>query len=122
MSAVKFVLGADTLTLSRSINYTASRPTRTGQVLDETAAGTLEVETLGSPVPLFPLEITDMTSTDVAGLIDWRDNISDWAANSFTYYDENGDTHTVQWINDSIDFPQVSHGRYSAFINLRVVV
>lgn len=122
MAAISFVLGGDTFTFSRRINYPVSKPARSGQVINQTAAGTLEVETVGiSSIKTLILNFTCLTSTDYTGLINWRDNISNWAANSFTYNDENGVANTVRWIDQSFDIPLNSYEKYSATITLEIV-
>jgi hypothetical protein len=121
MAKVKFVLGATELQFEVNISYPASRPVRKVQNIDRTASGTLRVESYGVTVRTFPLNFVDITTTDYDNLVDFYDNTTNGALYSFTYYDEDGATHTVRFTDDTLDFSQTAVNRYSGNLNLEKV-
>lgn len=121
MAKVKFELGANVLQFEVSKSYPDSNPIEKAQVLDRTATGVLRVETFGITIRTKKLNLINITKNDYDGLIDWFDNISNGAANSFTYYDQDSSTHTVRMLNNICDITQVGVNRYNGEIILEVV-
>ena len=122
MTTIRFELSGNALDLSRNINFPVSESARSSQVTDRTAAYTLEVEDLGiAATKTRPLILTNLTELDHDGLINWRDNICNWAATPFLYYDECGNHHTVRWIDEVVTIPQTRNGRWAVTIMLEIV-
>lgn len=121
MPAIRFVLGANTLTFSRGIQYPVAKPAEALQVMDRTAAGGLQVEELGVTIRQFPLRFKSLPLVDYTALHSWRDTICHGAQNSFTYYDEDGVASTVKLLTTKIDFQQTSYQRFTGELLLEVV-
>lgn len=94
-----FTLDANTLTFSKGINYPVEAPREQIQAIDRTAAGTLQVETLGAIIRRRTLSFSNLPAADYTAAKNWFDNISQGAANSFTYTDMEGTDYTVRWVN-----------------------
>lgn len=121
MAAIRFVLNDQTLTLSHCLAYPLNRPLEKIQVVDRSAAGTLEVENLGPDINTRPLVFIGLPMEDYNGLVNWFDNIANGAENQFTYYDEEGNSLSVVIVSPAIDFPQTAHQSYSGELLLEVV-
>ena len=118
-TAVTFTLGSNVLTLSSGITYPVQAPREQVQALDRTAAGALEVESLGTIIQRLTLGLRNQSSATYAALINWFDIIAAGAANSFTYTDPDGVDHVVRWTN-AFNFAESKAG-YSGSIELEVV-
>ena len=117
----RFVLGANVLNFTRGIRYPVSKPVEKVQVVDRTAAGTLQVEDLGATIRTFPLVFRGLPLADYQALMAWHDTICIGAAVPFTFYNEDGDAHTVRCLTTKIDFQQTSYHRFAGELLLEVV-
>jgi hypothetical protein len=118
MALPVFTSGADVLAFSKGVNYPVRAPREKVQAIDRTAAGALEVESLGTIIKRLSLDFSNLTAADYAGLLNWFDNVAGGAANSFTYTDQDGADHLVRWVNQ-FDFAESKAG-YSGSIDLEV--
>lgn len=114
-----FTLGADTFTFSKGINYPVQAPREQIQAIDRTAAGTLEVETLGAIIKRLTISFSNLPAADYSAARNWFDSIAQGAANSFTYTDMESIDHTVRWINQ-FNFTETKAG-YNGTIELEEV-
>lgn len=114
-----FTLDANTLTFSKGINYPVQAPREQIQAIDRTAAGTLEVETLGAIIRRRTIAFSNLPAVDYIALKNWFDNISQGAANTFTYTDMESVDYTVRWINQ-FNFVETKAG-YDGTIDLEEV-
>lgn len=121
MAKPKFVLGANELQFSRGLRYPVSKPHAKVQVTDRTAGGTLQVEDLGIDIHTRRLSFRGLPQADYDSLRAWYDTICDGVAETFTYYDEDGNTSTVRMLTNPLDFPETSHQRFSGDLLLEVV-
>lgn len=117
----RFVLGANILQFSRGIRYPVSRPVEKIQVVDRTASGSLQIEDLGATIRTFPLVFRGLPRVDYDLLITWHDSICNGAANTFTFYNEEGTAYTVRMLTTKIDFVETSSQRFDGEILLEVV-
>jgi hypothetical protein len=117
----RFVLGANQLQFSRGIRYPVAKPVEKIQIVDRTSAGTLQVEDLGATIRTFPLVFRGLPLADYQLLMTWHDSICNGAANSFTFYNEEGSAYTVRLLTTKIDFQQTSYQRFSGELLLEVV-
>lgn len=114
-----FNLGANTLTFSKGPDYPVAAPMEQLQVIDRTAAGTLEVETLGAIIKTLPLSFSNLTQTDYDNLVYWFEVIASGAANVFIYSDVDENDFFVRWVNQ-FNFTENKAG-YSGRIELEIV-
>lgn len=121
MPVPRFVLGANTLTFSRGLQYPVAKPVEHLQVMDRTAAGGLQIEELGVVIRQFPIKFKSLPLVDYTALHNWRDNICHGAQTPFTYYDEDGVAATVRLLTTKIDFQQTSWQRFAGELLLEVV-
>jgi hypothetical protein len=121
MAAIKFVLGSNVLQFSRGIQYPVQKPVEKLQVVDRTGGGTLQIEELGVTIRRFPITFKGLPQADYEALLNWHNQIANGAENVFTYYDEDGLTHTVRLLTTTIDFQQTSYQRFSGDLLLEVV-
>jgi hypothetical protein len=118
-TAITFTLGTNVLTLSSGITYPVRAPREQVQAMDRTAAGTLEVESLGAIIKRLTLGLRNQSSADYAALVNWFDNIAAGAANAFTYTDPDAVDHLVRWTN-GFNFTEGKAG-FNGSIELEVV-
>lgn len=121
MAIPKFVLGINTLEFPQGIQLPSRTPRHKVQVNDRTAAGTLQVEDLGADYRRFYLDFVGLPKTKYAELETWWDTISEGAKNTFTYYDELANTHTVRLLTNPLDFPENRNGFLDGSLLLEVV-
>ena len=103
---MRFTLGANVLVFEAGGTYPAKRTIEKMQVIDRTADGSLQVETLGIVIRTRVLSFALMSLVDYTGLIDWFLNIVDGGATSFTFTDEYGDSGAVK-ITNSIELIKI---------------
>jgi hypothetical protein len=116
---MKFEKDANILQFEAGGDYPARRPVELLQVQDRTAAGTLQVETLGITIKRRTIVFNLMTETDYNALLDWFLNIVNGGAEVFDFTDEYGTLFEDVRITDNIiDFPETSYKRYSGELNL----
>lgn len=121
MAAIKFVLGGNVLQFSRGIQYPVQKPVEKLQVVDRTGGGSLQIEELGVTIRQFPITFRGLPLADYNALLNWHAQIAAGAANVFTYYDEDGQPHTVRLLTTRIDFQQTSYQRFGGELLLEVV-
>lgn len=119
MALPQFTLGANTLIFSKGIKYPVQRPHEKIQAIDRTASGGLQVETLGIEIRRLSLRFEYLPTVDYLALLNWFKNVSDGAANSFTYTDDESNAFTVVWTN-AFNFEESKAG-YSGQIDLEVI-
>lgn len=110
-----------TLIFENGADYPSSQPVELFQVSDRTAAGPLQVETLGVKVAQRVLNFNLMTKTDYEGLLNWFLNITQGGYYTFTFTDEYGEVGDVRFINSKIDFRETSFQRYSGQVTLEYI-
>lgn len=113
--------GYSDLNFGRSLTYPVERLQTVSQVLDRTAGGTLQVENLGVTTSTRRLRLTHLTQAVYDSLVTWHSTVAQGAVNTFTYNDENGDSHTVRWLDDTLNAPEYRNGRFSVEITLEIV-
>jgi hypothetical protein len=118
-TAITFTLGTNVLTLTSGITYPVRAPREQVQAIDRTAAGALEVESLGTLIKRLTLGLRNQSAADYGALVNWFDIIAAGAANSFTYTDPAGADHVVRWTN-GFNFTEGKAG-WSGSIELEVV-
>jgi len=119
MALPVFTLDAEEITFSKGVNYPVRAPREQVQAIDRTAAGTLEVESLGTLIKRLTVDFSNLTAADYAALLNWFDNVAQGAANAFTYTDQDGAGYLVRWVNQ-FNFSETKAG-WSGFIDLEVV-
>ena len=87
--------------------------------MDRTAAGGLQVESLGAGIRRRTLAFINLSVADVQGLVLWFDTIANGAANAFTLIDEDSQSLLVRWMN-GFNFSEDKAG-YSGSIELEIV-
>jgi hypothetical protein len=114
-----FILGANSFTFSKGVDYPVRAPREQIQAMDRTAAGTLEVEVLGLMIKRLAVSFSNLPYADFNALRNWFDLIAAGAANAFTYTDQDENTFSVRWVNQ-FDFLEDKAG-YSGTIELEIV-
>jgi hypothetical protein len=118
MALPRFDLDASSLIFSKGIRYPVNRPLQKVQAIDRTAAGTLQIESLGIEIKRLTLRFENLETSDYTGLLNWFQNVCNGAANSFTYTDDESNAYTVNWVND-FNFIEEKAG-YNGTIELEI--
>ena len=121
MAAIRFELGVNILQFSKGIRYPVEKPIEKMQVVDQTAAGTYQVEDLGVTIRERILQCKNFNLADYNGLVNWYDNICNGAMEDFTYYDENSESVTVFMKSNPSTFQETSYQRFAGTIILGVL-
>lgn len=119
MALPQFISGANTLIFEKGITYPVQRPVEMVQAIDRTAAGSLQVESFGIEIKRLFLNLRNCSNAFYLSLLDWFQNKSSGAANSFTYVDDLSVSHTVVWTN-GFNFVENEAG-YTGTIDLEIV-
>jgi hypothetical protein len=119
MANPQFILGANTLTFSKPPVYPVRAPRRRVQAVDRTAAGGLQVESLGAGINRRVMAFRNLPAVDYAALVTWFDTIANGAANAFTVIDEDGLSYTARWVN-GFNFEEDKPG-YAGNIELEII-
>jgi hypothetical protein len=119
MTFPTFTLDTDQLTLSKGVNYPIIATREQVQAVDRTAAGTLQVESLGALIKRITIDLSNLTAGDYAALLNWFDNVAIGAANEFTYTDQEDNSYQTRWVNQ-FNFEESKAG-YSGSIELEIV-
>ena len=112
--------GYVTITLSKVV-FPLRRPQTVVQVVDRTAGGALQVENLGVTINTRVLPMRRLTDTEISDLRTWHSTVANGAVNTFTFVDEGSTSHTVRWLEDTLDAPETNEGRHDAEISLEIV-
>lgn len=118
---MKFESGSDVLEFEAGADYPASRPIELFQVQDRTAAGVLQVESLGISVSSRSLIFNLMSLADYEALINWFVNIVNGGEKDFTFTDERGLAGSVKITDNIINFPETDFELFSGVLNLEYV-
>ena len=113
-----FELGASTFTFSKAPNYPVRAPRERIQAVDRTAAGGLQVESLGAGINRRVMAFSNLPAADYSGLLNWFENIANGAANVFTVVDEDSTSFDARWVN-AFNFEENKAG-YSGSIELEI--
>lgn len=112
--------GYTTITLSKVV-FPLRRLQTVVQVKERTAGGTLQVENLGVTINTRVLPMAKLTDAEILALRTWHSTAAAGASNTFTFVDEDETSHTVRWIDDTLDAAENREGRHSAEITLEIV-
>ena len=113
--------GYSDLEFGRGLLYPVEKPQHKIQVVERTAGGSLQVESLGVTIHTRPLRARGLSSTFFTNLRTWHDTVANGAVNTFTYTDEDETAHTVRWLDDTLNMPEYFNARYSVEILLEVI-
>ena len=113
--------GYSDLSFGRGLLYPVEKPQQVLQAVDRTAGGSLQVENLGVTLNSRLLRLRGLSGTIFTNLRTWHSTVANGAVNTFTYVDEDGTSHTVRWLDDTLNMPEYFNGRYSVEIVLEVV-
>ena len=118
---LQFKKDSDILVFEAGADYPAARPIEIFQVKDRTAAGSLQIETLGVTVRKRILSFNLMTLNDYNALIDWFINIVNGGKETFEFTDEKGIVGDAKITSNIIDFLEVDFELFSGSIELEYV-
>ncbi len=112
------------IVFTRGAKLTGDTPElRLNQEMDYTYGGTPRARNKGSAKEVFPLTVIVSSSgsdADVADLMDWIENKTAGAVNTFQWTDESSVVRTVRIINDSFSFPKFGYDSQSCTLRLEV--
>lgn len=120
-TSLKFEYLTNSIEFESGASYPERDTHQKYQVVDRSAGGQLHVETLGVSRIIRTLLFQNMSQTDYDALVDWFDNIVNGAEIAFTFTDEYGDSGTVRIIDSTLNFKNVSLGRFSGTLSLEFV-
>ena len=90
------------------------------QVQSEGEDRSLTVYTLAPAILIHTLSFQDLPASDLTALLAFlRDPLVDYAANTFTYTDSDGNDHTVQYVSRSLQRPRNATGTVAISLQLR---
>lgn len=114
--------GESTISFGASLLLPISRPQTVMQITDRTAGGTIKVENLGITISRRRLSLTGISSAVYDSLLAWHSGVSYGAKETFTYTDENGNSYTVRWTNDTFDGTEYLVGnKFRIDIDLEII-
>ena len=119
MANPQFILGLNTLVLSKAPAYPVRSPRERIQAVDRTAAGGLQVESLGAGINRRVMNLINLPFSDFEALQNWFDNIANGAVNAFTLIDEDSNSFIVHWVN-TFDFEETKAG-YHGTIEFEII-
>ncbi len=114
-----FTLSTNVLTWPKGYAFPGSQPREVTQAVDRTAAGGLQVETLGAVIHRIVLAFNNLDQAAHDAALNWYLNIAAGAGNAFTYTDMEANDYTVRWTN-AWNFTEDKAG-FSGSIELEVV-
>lgn len=118
---MRFDSGTDSLEFEAGADYPASRPIEIFQVQDRTAAGILQVESLGVSVSRRVLTFTLMSLVDYQALLNWFINIVNGGEKDFSFTDEKGVIGLVKITDNILNFVETDFEIFSGVLNLEYV-
>jgi hypothetical protein len=124
MALIKFErLTAPTGTVNFTKNplYGLGKPYRFRQPRDLSDGGDQYVYDKGVTEEIFELSWKTMKEEDWTVLDSFIRNVAEGAKNTFTYYDEDGNTHTVRLESEVVDFREIRNQLYKGTLKLRKV-
>ena len=119
MALPQFTLGASTLIFSKGLKYPIIKPHEKVQTVDRTAAGNLQVESLGIEIVRHTLNFENLPTVNYSAILNWFQNICNGAANPFTYTDDLSQSFNVIWMNN-FNFQERKAG-FAGTIELEVI-
>jgi hypothetical protein len=119
MANPQFTLGANSYSFSKAPVYPVRAPRQRVQAIDRTAAGGLQVESLGAGINRRVMAFRNLPAADYAGLISWFDTIANGAANAFAVTDEDSNSYSARWVN-GFNFEEDKAG-YTGSIELEII-
>lgn len=91
------------------------------QIIDRTASGSLQVETLGVTIRRKTLNFSLMGKTDLDNIINWFDNIVNGGEKTFNLTDERGNEFAVKILDNILQYTETDFELYSVVINVEVI-
>ena len=119
MSKVEFNLDANNWTAAVDRDHPIGDPLEVGVVTDLTDGGQQYAYDKGIDVQHFDLVYNKLTAADDVTLRNWHANISRGPLIPFTFKDEDGNNHTVYWMDKKYPIKSNNNNRYSGTIRLR---
>jgi len=117
-TSLQFDYGVDSLVFENASDYPSQKRVEMLQVQDRTAGGTTHVETLGINIISRKLQFNLMSLTDYNALVDWFVNTVQGGRLPFDFTDEYGTTAEVRFVDNVLDFTEVSLNSYSGSFTL----
>lgn len=121
MTLMRFYLAPNELQFEAGADWPAPHESRIFQVTDRTAAGTLQVETLGIKTRTRILNFSLMKVADYNALLDWYENKAMGSLNAFEFTDEYGNVGNVRIIDESLNFSETFLDLWSGTLTLEYV-
>ena len=117
---MKFILDTNELEFDTPSQYPGVEPIEKIQAIDRAADGDIKVENFKVSIKSRTLTFTDLPKTVYDQLRFWFDVVSDGAANTFTFIDEEGLSQTVRITSNIYSFQQTSFQLYAGTITLEI--
>lgn len=118
-----FTKGGDNFTFSKGRSFPIADPAQVNVPTDTTDGGQLYAYDKGIEEKLFNLVFEKLPQTDYDNFEDWLLNIAVGPKNTFTFTDEDGNTHTVRLLDTKNPLQAVDEDAtgwlYSGTIQLR---
>ena len=118
MAAITFVSGATTWTPGRNPLFPGVREHISMQVHGETDGGQLYVYDKGVERQIFELHFR-LLETAKDNLLNFIRATISYGLNTFTYNDEDGNAHTVRYVNESLRREEIAPGIFDISLTLR---
>jgi hypothetical protein len=119
MANIIFTLGADDFTFTRGRSYPVDDPAEVSVVTDLSEGMQMYAYNKGVELQFFNLFFEKLDSTDNSNVGTWLTDKAVGPKNTFTYTDEDGNSHTVRLLNVSNPLKEMSHNNYAGTIRLR---
>jgi hypothetical protein len=121
MSGIKFQSGAVIFETECGADYPAGRNNQIVQVSDRTAAGVMQVETLGIHIEQRTLSWSLMPLSEYTALLDFFLNAVNAGEKTFEFTDERGRVGTVRFTSSKLNFRETSFQRFAGSFTLEYI-
>ena len=118
---MRFDLGSDSVVFTQDASNPAGRNLEFYQAIDRTAAGTLQVETLGISVESRELVFDAMPLVDYTAVKTFLEDVAVGAANAFLFTDELDDEYSVRCTSSFFNASEFHVGRFAVTMTLEYV-
>ena len=111
-------------TFEKSRYLPVNEPINPNQDIGIAGGGAVKVVDHGTAEQLYEIVINNVSATNRNNLLGFlQDSFVNYTENTFTFVDEDTNSHTVRlWKAEGLDFPQVRGGLYNIRLLLRVEI
>jgi len=119
MALMVFTKGGSNFTFQCGRVYPIKDPVEVSVVTAESEGRQMYAYSKGVTVQYFVLEFKNASKTDRDNVVDWLENTAVGPLNTFTFTDEDSNTHTVRMMDKKDPFREVDKDLFTGKVLLR---